>query len=37
LDMIVTPTIFYNYGQKSALKNINFKESEIKLNKKETI
>jgi len=37
LDMIVTPTIFYDYGQKSALKNINFKESEIKLNKKETI
>lgn len=30
LDMFVTPTVFYRFGKKSAEKNINFNETELK-------
>lgn len=30
LDMFVTPTVFYHFGRKSAEKNINFKDTELK-------
>lgn len=29
LDMVVTPTVFYRFGKKSAEKNINFKQTEL--------